>query len=131
MLKIDKLKEEVKKAKVGHGAWNKGIKAYAFLLLDGKEDYIKPNYFCNREELEKILLNGSQNWKQYSYDSGCALTNSVDIAKLLCSPTEFKRKREGRIMPNLHETWFDVQARALNSASDLIFNIVEKLKKKE
>ena len=69
--------------------------------------------------LEKALLNGASSWQQYS-DGGCALIYDADIAKILCTPTELKRTRNGELMPNSRENWLDVQASALFQAYRMI-----------
>lgn len=43
-----------------------------------------------------------------------------DIAELLCSPSELKRKKYGERRPNSREEWLDVQARALAQAAACI-----------
>ncbi|HZK45919.1 MAG TPA: hypothetical protein VFD34_06795, partial [Clostridia bacterium] len=68
------------------------------------------------------LLNGADNWNQYSY-GGSALIYDGDIAERLCSPSEYKRSREGERRPNSREEWLDVQARALNQAANMIIRL--------
>ena len=55
----------------------------------------------NRKELEKILLNGAENWNQYSY-GGCALIYDTDIAVTLCKVlwflTRFKVLNRGAVI---------------------------------
>ena len=46
-----------------------------------------------------------------------ALIYNGDIAKLLCSPSELKRTRNGERRPNNREEWLDTQARALAQAA--------------
>lgn len=117
-MNINKTIAAVKREKV-RSAWNKGVKTYALSLLED----LKHNYsgldIVNRNILKKALLNGVNDWQQYS-DGGCALIYDYDIAKTLCSPSEFKRCREGERMPNSRENWLDVQARALCQAYRMI-----------
>jgi hypothetical protein len=75
--------------------------------------------FCNRNLLEKAMLNGADSWSQYSY-GGCSLVYDGDIAERLCAPSEFKKKRGGELPPNAREQWLDVQARALNQACNRV-----------
>tara|TARA_R100001440_G_scaffold24346_2_gene39693 strand:+ start:1371 stop:1757 length:387 start_codon:yes stop_codon:yes gene_type:complete len=92
------------------GAWQKGVQAYALEMLEEYEP----------EQLdEKGLLNGASNWKEYSY-GGNAKIYDADIAAALCNASFLWKKRGGSLQPSLHETWLDVQARALFQASNLI-----------
>lgn len=100
-------------------AWDKGVKNYAVMIIENfNDDNFKS--VSNRKELEKILLNGAENWNQYSY-GGCALIYDTDIAVTLCTPSELKRKKGGELQPNRYETWLDVQTRALKQAFSLIY----------
>lgn len=101
-------------------AWDKGVKQYAFEILDALDD----------EKIEKLhkatiypalLLNGSTTNLDYSYDCK-SLIFSEDIAHRLCTKAEFKKHCRGVVFtnPNKHETWFDVQARAILDAFLLI-----------
>ena len=92
-----------------HSAWRRGVKTYALEMLDGIEDGFT----------QAGLLNGAENWRAFSY-GGCSLIYDADIAERLCSPSEFRKTREGERAPNPRETWLDVQARALGQAATLI-----------
>lgn len=77
MIKLDKdyIRCLLKKApqRKNASAWCKGVKNYADMLMDNLlDDYCM--IFDNQRELEeqmkffkKILLNGADNWNQYSY----------------------------------------------------------------
>ena len=69
--------------------------------------------------LQKELLNGADNWRQYS-EGGCALIYDADIAERLCSPSELKRCKGGERQPNSRENWIECQARALGQAANLV-----------
>ena len=115
-------KEEIKKAlekekEKARSAWKRGVVRYAMELIanvDGKKI------------TEKKLLNGVNNWKEYSYD-GKALIYDVDICHRLCTPSEIKKTKDGERRPNKHENWLDVQARALFQAAQLIMKIKEEV----
>ena len=95
-------------------AWGRGVQAYAVEIAETLADQaheIEPT----RAAIEHIALNGARDWSQYSW-GGCSLCYDEDIAKLLCTPSELKRKRNGALPPNSHEEWLDVQARALTQA---------------
>lgn len=102
--------------KPGRSAWSRGVHAYAVELvesLDASTD------MGNETLLRKALLNGADDWQQYS-EGGCALIYDSDIAERVCSPSELKRVRGGERQPNASETWLDCQARALSQASSLV-----------
>ncbi len=123
-----------------NSAWERAVKAYAVGLI---EDHISSitTYDDNgvtmirnpgkdfeplvysTETLEEVLLNGAENWRQYSW-GGCSLIYDSDIAGALCTPSELKRTRNGELPPNSQEEWLDVQARALYQAYRLILNTI-------
>lgn len=100
------------------GAWNKGVKEYALMILERMEDETIDKAE-NLKELNKVLLNGADTWKQAS-EGGCYLIYDEDIAETLCNNTELKRTKHGQKDPNKNETWLDVQARALFQAANMI-----------
>jgi len=115
-------KEEIKKAimeEKARSAWKKGVILYAIDILDSIDD---------EEITEKNLLNGADNWKQYS-EGGCALIYNIDICHRLCTPSEIKKTKGGERRPNKQETWIDVQARALYQAARLIMKIKKEVEK--
>lgn len=97
-------------------AWNKGVKAYALDLLADLPDEIP----TNPREIKALMLNGTPNWKEYSW-GGCALIYDGDIAERLCTPSEYRRTGGGEHRPNAREEWLDTQARALSQAAQLIY----------
>ena len=101
-------------------AWNRGVMRYALELINSIE--------VGEEITEKNLLNGAENWKEYSY-GGCSLIYDVDICRRLCSPSEIKKTKDGERRPNKQETWLDVQARALYQAARLILKIKREVEK--
>lgn len=102
-------------------AWKKGVKEYAMELLDQHyEDIVVP---MSVNELGRWLLNGADNWSEYSW-GGCSLIYDSDIAERLCNPSELKKTDNGRRRPNSREQWLDTQARALLQASFLIRNVL-------
>ena len=102
--------------KPGRSAWDRGVHAYAVELvesLDASAD------LSNETLLHKALLNGADDWRQYS-EGGCALVYDADIAERLCSPSELKRYKGGERQPHASETWLECQARALAQAASLV-----------
>lgn len=105
-------------------AWDKGVKEYAFELLEELEESIIRGYFAaeniaDRAALKAQLLNGADSWSRYSW-GGSALIYDGDIAERLCSPSELKKTRGGERRPNRNEEWLDTQARALSQAARMI-----------
>ena len=98
-------------------AWRRGVKAYALEMVENAEGQL-----AAVADLKKELLNGARTWKEYS-EGGCALIYDSEIAELLCSPSEYRRTRDGERAPNSRETWLDVQARALGQAATLIATV--------
>ena len=95
-------------------AWMRGVRVYALEMLNGIEDGFT----------QASLLNGARNWKEYS-EGGCALIYDADIAERLCSPSEYRKTRQGERAPNSRETWLDCQARALGQAASLIATVAK------
>lgn len=102
-------------------AWSQGVLSYALELLENEETNLDD---LTVDETEKVLLNGAKDWQQFSY-GGCFNIYDEDIAKSLCTPSELKRKKNGELSPNKHETWLDVQARALYQAMRLIKLVIK------
>ena len=98
-------------------AWKRGVKEYAYELLDNLEEKAQSYERLpkNGRELEEWILNGAISWEDYSY-GGCSLIYDGDIAERLCTPSELKKKDGGRLAPNSQESWLDVQTRALRQA---------------
>tara|TARA_R110000868_G_scaffold46347_1_gene153108 strand:+ start:440 stop:808 length:369 start_codon:yes stop_codon:yes gene_type:complete len=98
-------------------AWRRGVRAYALEMIEGADGQL-----ASVADLKKELLNGARTWKEFS-EGGCALIYDADIAKRLCSPSEYRKTRNGERAPNPRETWLDVQARALGQAATLITTV--------
>ena len=105
-------------------AWSKGVKEYAYMLLDNIFLYRDYKAITNFKELHEELLNGAPNWMEFSW-GGCALIYNQDVAKTLCSPSELKKCKNGMRRPNKQEQWLDTQARALFQAERIIKECVE------
>ena len=100
----------------GRSAWGRGVHAYATDLMESIDDSAD---LSNETLLRKALLNGANDWQQYS-EGGCALIYDADIAERICSASELKRCKGGERQPNARETWIDCQARALAQAGFLV-----------
>lgn len=97
--------------------WDRGVKEYALELVEELGEAIDCGYeyeedLASPKLVEKMLLNGAQDWKQYSW-GGCSLIYDGDICERVCTKKEFERYKGGNREPNKVEQWLDVQARAL------------------
>ena len=72
------MKELENESKTARSAWRKGVSIYAIELLENLE---------GRELTKENLLNGAQNFKQYSYSAN-SLIYDEDICNRLCNNTE-------------------------------------------
>jgi hypothetical protein len=119
-MKVSELIKAIEENKV-RSAWDKAVNEYAIELLEQLDnDYD----FVGSPADKKSLLNGADNWSQFSY-GGCSLIYNGDIAERVCSPSEFKKSKEGERNPNSREEWLDVQTRALTQASNRIVKIAK------
>ena len=111
-------------ARKDRSAWNKGVTLYAFELLEELEERAK--YEGRNPEPGKEcwewMLNGAQDWDQYSW-GGSSLIYDSDIAERLCCPSELKKTRNGERRPNSREEWLDTQARALFQAASRVLRL--------
>jgi hypothetical protein len=104
-------------------AWGRGVLNFAIDLLgDAIENNGADFAPSNCRELEALLLNGAENWSQYSRGGG-ALIYDGDIAEALCTPSELKKTKNGQLRPNKNEERLDTQARALWQACKKIVGI--------
>lgn len=107
--------------------WSAGVYEYALEIIDNIfEDERVVTGDLTFGELKKAMLNGAENWKEYSW-GGCSLIYNEDIAERLCTPSELKRTKNGKLRPNKNEEWLDTQARALYQASLLVEKAITKL----
>ena len=114
----------LEKRNFNRSTWDRAVNIYACEILDNINDI---ENISNVAELKKAALNGAENFKEYSY-GGFSLICDEDIAKRCCTPSEFKKTKEGSRNPNSRENWLDVQARALFQAYHRIADIFEEIK---
>lgn len=131
---LEKLYTSIKEEKQ-RSAWNKGVTEYALELVEDLAELIDGGYFdewdlAESKKVRAALLNGAENWSQYSW-GGSALIYNGDIAERLCSPSELKKTRNGERRPNSREEWLDTQARALYQAANRICRHLSKLNKSD
>ena len=120
---INKIRENIE-AIPARSAWDRGVKLYAYELIDSLEEAISGGYFSEDDItapklLDRALLNGAADWAQYSW-GGCSLVYDEDIALRLCTPSELKKTKNGQRKPNATEQWLDTQGRALYQAARLV-----------
>jgi hypothetical protein len=125
-MKVSELLERIEKEHA-RSAWAKGVKAYAYDLIESLVEYQGKDYdYVGSPADKKELLNGADSWQQYS-EGGCSLIYDADIAERLCSPSELKKTRDGQNPPNNRENWIDCQTRALIQAERLINRICKRV----
>lgn len=100
-----------------YSKWSKGVMQYCFDLLDAFKEDEDLGDSCY--ELQNKLLNGCYNWSDFSW-SGNALVYDVEICERLASPSFQKKKDYGRLQPDSHTLWIDVQTKALIQAYKII-----------
>ena len=127
------MKNCIRVSKTKSSAWNKGVNEYALELVEQLGEQISNGYFneldlSDSKKVRAALLNGAENWSQYSW-GGCSLIYDGDIAERLCCPSELKKTRNGERRPNSREEWLDVQARALFQAANRICRHIRTLEK--
>ena len=113
--------------KPGRSAWSRAVHTYAVELVESLDDSAD---LSNDTLLRKAMLNGADDWQQYS-EGGCALIYGSDIAERVCSPSELKRTRNGERPPNARENWIECQARALAQAAALVRRAYHKAARSE
>ena len=132
MTNIEKLYQSIESEKQ-RSAWDKGVTKYALELVEQLNEQINDGYFeeldlTESKKVRAALLNGAENWSQYSW-GGSALIYDGDIAERLCSPSELKKTRNGERRPNSREEWLDTQARALFQAANRVCRHIRTLEK--
>lgn len=115
---FDKMRQAIE-SQPARSAWGRGVKTYALEMIDNLEEYNGGEVPSSTSEMMGWLLNGARDWKQAS-EGGLWLITNEEIAQRLCSPAELKKVAGGRRQPNKRETWFDVQARALFQAAQIV-----------
>ena len=118
-MRKNELLEAINNSKA-RSAWDKGVKLYAYELVEALEVGEIPQ---DKAELKSLLLNGAADWKQYSW-GGCSLIYDCDIAERLCCPSELKKTKGGELAPGYGREWLDVQGNALLQAYYVICDIV-------
>lgn len=120
---LDKVAAELEAHK-DRSAWGKGVNAYALELVEELREraaYEGRNPEPGKE-CREWMLNGAQDWSQYSW-GGSSLIYDSDIAERLCTPFELKKTRHGERRPNSREEWLDTQARALTQACNRVARV--------
>ena len=114
----------------GRSAWSRAVHAYAVELVESLDEANAAFDLSNETLLRKALLNGADDWQQYS-EGGCSLVYDADIAERLCSASELKRCKGGERQPNARENWIECQARALWQAAFLVRRAYRKAARSE
>lgn len=119
------LKTAISESKA-RSAWARGVRTYASELVEEADSDWNLDFAefaaMDRKARKKRLLNGAQNWVEYS-EGGSSLVYDSDVAERLCSLSELKKltlKGGLKDAPNPRENWLQCQARALHQAMCLI-----------
>ena len=104
--------------------WNRGV---ASLIRDYAEEVLKEHdgETVSNKELFRLWNCGNETLRDAVY-GGCFDIWNYDIAKRLCTPSEFKKSNEGMRNPNRCENWLDMEYRAIYRAVCLTYNILAK-----
>ena len=113
MMTRDELLEALDEMPRGRSAWSRAVHQYAREMVEDLDE----GTTLTRDTARRVVLNGAKDARQYS-EGGCSLI--YDIAKRVCTPSELRRTRGGDLPPNRHETWLDVQTRAVDQAQSVI-----------
>lgn len=113
-------------ARKSRSAWGRAVNEYAYELAESIED---GEEFKDIKSFAKALLNGASDWHEYS-EGGCSLISDYEIAERLCTPSEFKKKKQGELPPGRGMSWIELQARALRAGSYVVKSHL-KIKKHE
>lgn len=100
--------------------WYNGVADYALDLIDSLDEMnFDPSKDYTIDELYKLMLNGANDWRQYSY-GGSSLIYNDDIAKRLCTPSELERNHSSELPVAGYDSCLDMQAKALSQASGYV-----------
>lgn len=123
---IAKIREEID-SHPARGAWSVGVRVYARELFDEYVSnlHIEDDTTRIGKITEADLLNGADDWEQFSY-GGCALVYDSDICERLCNQTQIKKTDCGERPPSSTESWMDFQARALQQAARIVLRIANR-----
>lgn len=101
--------------------WERAVRDYALEMIDqcDKKDITSykqiPNH-CNAANMKDYAIARALS------EGGCFEIYNGDIAKRLCTPSQLKRhtRKDGTVRDLPHESWIDVQTRAVYQAILLI-----------
>jgi hypothetical protein len=101
-------------------AWSKGVIGYADILLTRYKDDLMVCKTPKPYSLE-LALCGASNWLHFS-EGGMGLGYPNRICEALMPPSQAKKcmHKDG---PNRYESWYGVEARALNQAHNLLVDL--------
>lgn len=125
IIDVKKLIAEAEKmSKTERSCWSRGV---ASLIRDYAADVLGEHdgETVSNKELFRLWSCGAETLKDAVY-GGCFDIWNYDIAKRLCTPSEFKRSNEGMRNTNRRENWLDVEYRAIYRAVCLAYNILAK-----
>lgn len=125
--RIEEILKDIQ-TKTARSAWDKGVREYAEELF---EEYVTERLHITDPKVrigkitEADLLNGADNWHQYSW-GGCSLIYDSDICERLCTEKQAQRYKYGERKPGLYDTWLDAQSDALRQAARVVIRAVNR-----
>ena len=116
--------EAEKLSRTERSCWSRGV---ASLIRDYAEEVLQEHdgETVSNKELFRLWNCGNETLRDAVY-YGCFDIWNYDIAKRLCTPSQFKKSKEGMRSPNRCETWLDVEYKAIYRAVCLTYNILAK-----
>ena len=121
-MKVKDIKKELMETQnKNRSQWDKGVHVLAYDMVEKLDDEVELDIRTS----ETQLLQGADNWQEAS-EGACFYVYGDDICSLLCPPSVQKRYDYGMKEPSAHETWIDMQARALKQAFNRVQRIIRK-----
>ena len=117
--------ESEKMSRTERTYWSRGV---ASLIRDYAEEVLSEHdgEELNVQDFYKLWNCGAETLRDAVYGGSYDIWN-YDIAKRLCSPSVFKKSKEGMRRPNRYEEWLDVEYSAICCAMSKSFLILSKL----
>lgn len=124
IIDVKKLVAEAEKmSRTERSYWSRGV---ASLIRDYAEKVLSEHdgEIISARDFYKLWNCGADSLRDAAYGGSFDIWN-YDIAKRLCTPSEFRKNNEGMRNPNKREIWLDVEYRAMYQAMYKSFAIMK------